>query len=135
MRAATLLLILIALAILWGTKQTFWVIVGGILVVAYLLNVGMRSAGKGAKRIGKKAHAVYAGEMKELEGTTGKYPAKFFDAVGKDIAAKVNEHQAPSWAKNTREATNARWTMIKPLDKITESANKILDSLAKMFSK
>lgn len=135
MRAITLIIILIVLVLLWGSGQTFWVIIGGILFAAYLLNIGVRSTAKGARKIGKKAQAVYAAEMKEVEGTTGKYPAKFFDSVGKDIAVKINEHQAPSWAKKSSEAGNAKWTIIKPFDKAVESANKILDSLGKLFSK
>ncbi|MEK6902172.1 MAG: hypothetical protein AABX02_01115, partial [archaeon] len=121
--------------VLWGTHQTFWVIVGGILFLAYLLNIGVRSAGKGVHRVGKKTRAAYASEIKEMENVTGKYPSKFFDSVGKDIATKVNEHQAPAWAKNTEQANNARWTIVKPFDKAVESVNKFLDGLGKLFSK
>ncbi|MEK6970836.1 MAG: hypothetical protein AABW68_04060 [archaeon] len=135
MNAFSLLTIIVFLWILLATHQTFWVIVAGMLVLAYFISIATRTAAKGAGKFRKKIREVYTGELKEMDAVTGKYPAKFFDAAGKAIAEKAGEHLAPHGVKSYKQAANMKWAIKDPMGKIYESANKILDSLGKLFGK
>lgn len=135
MNLSTFLLIGGFLLFLFITKQTFWIVVAGLLILAYFVALAGSSAKRGTRKAVDKARAVYAGEMKDIEGFTGKYPAKFFDSVGKGVAEKINDHQAPAGAKSYKDAENYRWEIKKPAEKIGDVASKILDSLGKLFSK
>ena len=135
MNTVSLILLIVFLWALLVTKQIFWIVIAGLLFLAYLLTIVSYSTGHGIRKVGKKARAVYQGEIKEMEAVQGKYPAKFFDSVGKGMVEKVNEYQAPKGAKSYRHAQNFRWALKQPMDKIGESAQKILDGLSKLFSK
>lgn len=135
MNASTFVLLIILVYILLATKQLFWVAVAAILILAYFTALAGSTAKKGVRALTAKGRAVYAGELKELEAFNGKYPSKFFDSVGKGAAEKFNEYQAPKGAKSYRDAENYRWEIKNPSEKIADSANKILDSLGKLFSK
>jgi hypothetical protein len=135
MNALSTILLLVFLGILFLTKQVFWVIVAGLLLLAYMLTLASKSAGHGVRKAGKKVRAVYEGEMKEMEGTLGKYPAKFFDSVGKGAVEKINEYQAPKGAKSYREAKNSRWAIKNPAEKLGDIVQKTLDGLGKLFGK
>lgn len=137
MRAATLAILLVILIILFSTKQIFWILVGAALLLAYSFASAARTATHGMKKTLHKAKAVYAGELSEFEKNTGKYPAKFFDSAGKAVAEKIAEGMVPPKAKSYRDAENFVW---KPKEKnpgilASDIANKILDSLGKLFSK
>ena len=137
MRAVTLVILLIILIILFNTKQIFWIIMAAALLLAYSFVFVARSTGRGVKNVVTKGKAVYAGEIGELDKSTGKYPAKFFDSVGKAAMEKINEGLVPAKAKSYKDAENFVW---KPKEKnpgvaISDWASKILDSLGKLFSK
>lgn len=135
MNSAAWILVLVFLWILLATHQTFWVIVAGLLLLAYFITIASKATVRGAGKAKKKIKDVYLGEMKELDGVTGKYPAKFFDSVGKGAAEKLGEHLAPPGAKSYKQGESMKWQIKKPMDKVYDSANKILDSLSKLFSK
>ncbi|MFH0970592.1 MAG: hypothetical protein V1776_03995 [Candidatus Diapherotrites archaeon] len=135
MNAFSLLTLTVFLWILFQTNQIFWIAVAGLLILAYFLARAGEGTNSTIRRMGKKTKKVYEEEMKELEATNGKYPKNFFDSVGKGIVEKINEQQAPSHAKSYRDAQNSKWTIKKPVEKTADSAQKILDSLGKLFSK
>ncbi len=135
MNAFSLLVVLVFLWILYSTHQTFWVIVAGLLLLAYFLTIASKATARGVGKTRKKIREVYMGEMKEMDAVTGKYPAKFFDAAGKALAEKAGEHIAPPGVKSYKQAENMKWTIKDPMGKIYDSANKILDSLGKLFSR
>lgn len=135
MNAFSLLVVLVFLWILYATHQTFWVIVAGLLILAYFISIASNATARGVGKTRKKVREVYAGEMKEMDAVTGKYPAKFFDAAGKALAEKAGEHLAPPGVKSYKQAENMKWTIKDPWGKFYDSANKILDSLGKLFSK
>jgi hypothetical protein len=137
MRAATLAILLVILIILFSTKQIFWILAGAGLLLAYSFASAARTASRGIQKTLQKTKATYAGELTEFEKATGKYPAKFFDSVGKAAAEKITEGMVPPKAKSYRDAENFVW---KPKEKnpgilASDIANKILDSFGKIFSK
>jgi len=135
MNAFSLLTIIVFLWILYSTQQTFWVIVAGLLILAYFIAIASKATTQGVGKTRKKIREVYLGEMKEMDSVTGKYPAKFFDAAGKALAEKAGEHIAPPGVKSYKQAGNMRWAIKDPMGKLYDSANKILDSLGKLFSR
>lgn len=137
MKPITLVILLAILIVLFSTKQLFWIIAGAALLLAYSFAFVARSATKGARNAYAKGKAVYAGELGELDKLTGKYPSKFYDSVGKAAMEKINEGLVPSKAKSYKDAENFVWKLKeKNLGvSISEAANKILDSLGKLFSK
>ena len=130
-----MVILIITLFILLSTHNIFWVIVAAILLLAYSFAYTTRAASRGVKSVRGKVRDVYKGEMGELEKVTGKYPAKFFDSVGKGVYEKVSEYQAPKGAKSYKDALNYKWAITSPAEKIGEIASKIMDSLGKLFSK
>ncbi len=137
MRPITLVILLVILVVLFNTKQVFWVFAAAALLLAYSFAFVARSTSRGVRNMVKKSRDVYAGEMGELDKITGKYPAKFFDSVGKAAMEKVNESIAPAKAKSYRDAENFTW---KPKEKnpflmVSDISSKIMDALGKMFSK
>ncbi|MBM3281798.1 MAG: hypothetical protein FJY86_00455 [Candidatus Diapherotrites archaeon] len=137
MKASTLLILLIVVVILFNTKQVFWVILAALTLLIYSFAFAARSTRRGIHSTYTKAKAVYTGEMSEIEKLTGKYPAKFYDSVGKAAAEKINEHLVPGKAKSYKDTENFVWKVKEknPGLLISDIANKILDSLGKIFSK
>ncbi len=135
MSPATLVILIVVLFVLAGTNQIFWVIIAAIVLLAYSLTSVTRSMSRGIKSARKKARDVYKGDIGEMEKVTGKYPARFFDSAGKGIMEKVNEHQAPKGATSYADAMNYAWAIKNPAEKIADIANKIADTLSKLFSK
>lgn len=133
MQQSTLLIIVIALLALYFTRQTFWVIVAGLLVLAYAISISTKTVGKGVRKTTTKLSSVVQAEFKEMEGQTGKYPSKFFDSAGKAIMEKGLEF--PKGAKSYKEADNSKWAVYNPAEKIADVASKFLDGLGKLFSK
>jgi Ca2+/Na+ antiporter len=135
MNAFSLLVVLVFLWILYSTHQTFWVIVAGLLLLAYFLTIASKVTARGVGKTRKNIREFYSAEMKEMDSVTGKYPAKFFDSAGKAIAEKVADSLAPAGVKSYKQAENMKWAVKDPMGKLFDSSGKILDSLGKLFSK
>lgn len=137
MKASTLVIILVILLVLLGTKQVFWVFFAGIFLIFYSFAFAARSTRRGVHNAYTKAKAIYAGELGEVDKITGKYPAKFYDSVGKAAIEKLNEAAVPGKAKSYRDTENFTWKIKEknPGLLLSDVANKILDSLGKLFSK
>lgn len=137
MRPVTLVILLVFIFILFNTGQVFWIILAALTLLAYSFAFVARSTSRGIRGAVKKTKDIYAGELGEAEKVTGKYPAKFYDSVGKAAMEKVNEAIVPAKAKSYADAANFVW---KPKEKnvgvfLSDTANKILDGLGKLFSK
>lgn len=137
MKASTLVILLIVVIVLVNTKQVFWVILAALTLLLYSFAFAARATRRGVHSTYTKAKAVYTGEMSEVEKLTGKYPAKFYDSVGKAGTDKLIENLVPGKAKSHKDADNFTWKIKEknPGLLLSDIANKVLDSLGKIFSK
>ncbi len=106
-----------------------------LLLLVYLATQAGAAAKKGYVKGKNKIKTIYQEELKQMEGYSGKYPAKFFDSVGKGLFEKIGEYQAPKEAKHYRDAQNYRWAIKPAPERITDAIHKFTDGLAKLFGK
>ncbi len=118
------------------TKNIFWSIVAALVFFFYALSLGGKAVRRGVSKTNARIKGRINSDLADMEKTTGKYPAGFFDSAGKAIAEKMGESMVPPGAKSYRDANhNYRWAMKDPLGKAGAAAQKFLDGLGKLFGK
>lgn len=118
------------------TKNIFWAIVAGLVFFFYAVSLGGKAVRHGVTRTRARIKNRVNADLAEMEKTTGKYPAGFFDQAGKAITEKMGESMVPPGAKSYKDANhNYRWAIRDPLGKAGDAAKKFLDGLGKLFGK
>ena len=135
MRHGLFVLFLFLLLVFALSRQFVWILIGGIVLLAYFAGLVLETSTHGGQQMRLKARAAWRKEFEAMEKAQGKYPRGFFESTGKAAVEKINEYHQPKGAKNYPDALNYKWSGKNPPERLADAAEKAWKGLEKLFGK